>query len=153
MSARASFLSIAQNQMHRVRASCRDGNELDTSGFASLLMRFDHDLDILIERHEKAKKALHRKLPEFAAQHLRNIGLAYADQTGRLDLFQSALLQNRVDFEDELRLDAMFVCFRLAEIIEHVPAADLLSPFVHGSSSAIRKHGGVFHASAQGLKI
>jgi hypothetical protein len=39
-------------------------------------MRFYHDFNILIERHEKAQKALDRKLPELAAQQLGNIGLA-----------------------------------------------------------------------------
>jgi hypothetical protein len=39
-------------------------------------MRFYHDFNILIERHEKAQKALDRKLPELAAQQLGDIGLA-----------------------------------------------------------------------------
>ena len=45
-------------------------------------MRFYHDFNILIERHEKAQKALDGKLPELAAQHLGNIGLAYAEEIG-----------------------------------------------------------------------
>ena len=50
-------------------------------------MRLHDNLDVLIERHEEPEKALNGKLPELAAQHLGNIGLANAKQIGRLDLF------------------------------------------------------------------
>jgi hypothetical protein len=51
-----------------------------------------NDLDILIERDEKAQKAFHRKLAEFASQHLGNIGLLDAKKIGRLGLLQAAML-------------------------------------------------------------
>jgi len=52
-----------------------------------ITVRFYRDFNILIECHEKAQQALHGKLPEFTAQHLGDIGLADAEQIGRLDLF------------------------------------------------------------------
>ena len=52
-----------------------------------ITVRFYHDFNILIEGHEKAQQPLHGKLPELAAQHLGDIGLADAEQIGRLDLF------------------------------------------------------------------
>jgi len=51
-------------------------------------VRLYHDLNILIERHKEAQKALNGKLPELAAQHLRYIGLADSEQIGGLDLFR-----------------------------------------------------------------
>ena len=102
-----------------------------------ITMRFYRDFNILIECHEKAKKALHRKLPELAAQHLRHIGLADAEKIGRLDLFQSALFHERVDLEDKLRLDEVLVRIPHAEILEHVPAAVFMSLFAHGYPNPI----------------
>lgn len=46
-------------------------------------MRSYDDFNILVERHEEAQKALDRKLPEVAAQHLGDIGLFDAEQTRR----------------------------------------------------------------------
>ena len=62
-------------------------------------MRFYHDFNILIERHEEAQKTLDGKLPELAAQQLGDIGLAYAEQISRLDLFQTALFDDGVGLE------------------------------------------------------
>src|ERR1017187_5300905 len=99
------------------------------------VMRLDDDLHILIERHEKAQQALNGKLPELTAQHLGYVGLADAQQIGRLDLFQATLFHERVDLEYKLRLDEMLFRIRRAEILEHVPAADFVSLFAHGSIS------------------
>ena len=62
---------------------------------ASVLVRLDYDLHILIERHEETQEALNGKLPELTAQHLRYIGLADAEQIGGLNLFQAAILHDR----------------------------------------------------------
>ena len=51
-------------------------------------MRFYHDLNVLIERYEKAEQPLDGKLPELAAQHLGDVRLADAQQIGRLDLLK-----------------------------------------------------------------
>src|SRR6266853_6807798 len=64
-----------------------------------ITMRFYQDFDVLIERHEKTQKALDGKLPKLAGQHLGDIGLADAEEIGRLDLFQAALSHERVDLE------------------------------------------------------
>ncbi len=98
-------------------------------------MWLDDDLDILIERHEKARKAFDGKPPELAAQQLGHIGLADAEQTGGIGLFQAALLHERVNLEDELRLDHVLPRIRQAEIPEHVPAADFVLFLAHCSLS------------------
>jgi hypothetical protein len=77
-------------------------------------MRSYHDFNILIEGHKEAQEALNGKLPEFAAEHLGDIGLANAEQIGRLDLFQPAFLHESVDFEDKPRFDHMVVRIRHA---------------------------------------
>jgi hypothetical protein len=98
-------------------------------------MRFYQDFNILIERHKKTEKALHRKLPKLATQHLGDVGLADAEEVGGLDLFQAALSHERVDFENELRLDEVLVRIPQAEILEHVPATAFVSLLAHGSLS------------------
>jgi hypothetical protein len=74
-------------------------------GVVSVTVRLHDNLHILIERHEEAQKALNRKLPELAAQHLRYIGLTHSEQIGSLHLFQAAIFHDGVDLEYELRLD------------------------------------------------
>jgi hypothetical protein len=98
-------------------------------------MRLYQDFNILIECHEKAKKALHGKLPELSAQHLGDIGLADAEQIGRLDLFQAALFHERINLENKLRLNEVLVRIQHSEILEHVPAAAFVPLFAHGSLS------------------
>jgi hypothetical protein len=73
-----------------------------------------HDyLNILIERDEEAHKALNRKLPEFAPQHLGDIGL----------------------FDPE----KMLFGIRHTDILEDIPVPGLVSLLPHGSLSfAIR---------------
>src|ERR1017187_2341265 len=93
------------------------------------------DLNILIERHQKTQKTLHGELAEFPAQHLGHVGLADAQQTGHLDLFQAARLSDRVDFEYELGFDQMLFRIRHAEILEHITASDFVSFSAHRSLS------------------
>jgi hypothetical protein len=99
---------------------------------APVTMRFYRDFNILIERHEKAQKALDGKLPEIAAQYLRYIRLTDSKQIGRLDLFQAALFHKRVDLEDKLRLDEMLLRIRHAEILENISSAGFVSFFANG---------------------
>ena len=54
------------------------------------------DFHVLPQRDEKAQQPLHRKLPEVAMQHFRDIGLLDAEEPRGLDLFQAALLQQRL---------------------------------------------------------
>ena len=46
--------------------------------------------EILVEGYQETQKAFHGKLPELAAQHLRNIGLTDSEQGSGLHLFQAA---------------------------------------------------------------
>jgi hypothetical protein len=98
-------------------------------------MRLDDDLDILIERHQKAQKALNGKLPEFASQHLGNVGLFDAEKVGSLNLLQAAIFHDRVDFENELRLDQVLFGIRHADVFEHIPAPGFVSRLPHCSLS------------------
>jgi hypothetical protein len=47
-------------------------------GILGVTMRFYYDFNVLIECDEEAQKALNRKLPELAAEHHADIGLADA---------------------------------------------------------------------------
>jgi hypothetical protein len=98
-------------------------------------MGFHHDFDVLIERDEEEHQALDRKLPEFAPEHLGDIGLADAEQRGRFDLFQAAPFHERVNLEDKLRLDEVFLCIWQAEILKHVPAPSFVSFLAHTAFS------------------
>ena len=110
-----------------------------------ITMRFYQDFNVLIECHEKAKKALHGKLPELSAQHLGDIGLADAEEIGRLDLFQAPFFHERVDFENKLRLNEVLVRIRQAEILEHVPAAVFVSLLAHRALFGFRVLGNSRH--------
>jgi hypothetical protein len=99
-------------------------------------MRLHDDLDILIERHQKAQKPLNGKLPELPAQHLGDIGLPDAEKLGRFGLFQAALFHERVNLEDELRFDEVLFRIRQAEILEHIPAPGLAPFLAHCSLAA-----------------
>jgi hypothetical protein len=102
-------------------------------------VRLHHDLNILIERHQETQKALNRKLPEFTAQHLGDVGLFDAEKIGSLNLFQAASFHDRFDFKNELRLHQVPFGIRLADVFEHVPASAFVSPLPHSSCSfAIR---------------
>jgi hypothetical protein len=72
-------------------------------------MGLHDDLDVLSQRDEKAQEPLHGKLPEVAMQELGDIGLLHAEKLRGLDLLQAALLQQRVDFADELRLEELLL--------------------------------------------
>src|SRR6266567_1519268 len=91
------------------------------------------DLDIMIERHQEPQQALHRKLPEFAAQHFGNVRLRDAEQLAGLDLFQLPILEDGVDFVDELRLDQMLLGVRQAEVFEDIAAAGFILLLSHYS--------------------
>jgi hypothetical protein len=99
-----------------------------------------HDyLNILIERDEEAHKALNRKLPEFAPQHLGDIGLFDPEKIGSLNLFQAANFHDRVDLENEPRLYQVLFGIRHTDILEDIPVPGLVSLLPHGSLSfAIR---------------
>src|ERR1035437_293763 len=99
----------------------------------SVTMGLHDDLYILIECHQKTQKTLHRELAELPAQHLGYVGLADAQQIGHLDLFQTPLFPDRIDFEHKLRFDQMFFRIRHAEILEHVTASDFVSFAAHRS--------------------
>jgi hypothetical protein len=47
-------------------------------------------ISTLIERDKKSQKALNRKLPEFAAQHLGNLGLFDSEKTGGFNRFHTS---------------------------------------------------------------
>src|SRR3989442_10513079 len=94
-------------------------------------MRLHDDLYVLIQRHEKTQEALHGELPELSAQHLGYVGLADTQQISYLDLFQTPLFHDRVDFEHQLRFDQMFFRIRHAEILEHITASDFVSSLAH----------------------
>jgi hypothetical protein len=89
------------------------------------------DVYVVIEGDEEVQKALDGELAEVAAQQLGDIGLADAEQGGGLDLFEAALFHDRVDLEDQLRLDQVLFGVGQAEIFEHVAASDFVSRFAH----------------------
>ena len=88
--------------------NCRS-EDLQGGGVFSVVVGLYDDVDVLIEGDEEAQKALHGELAEFAAQHFGDIGLADAEQGGGFDLFQAALFHDRIDLEDQLRLDEVFL--------------------------------------------
>jgi hypothetical protein len=94
-----------------------------------VVMRLYHDLDILIERHQEAQKALNGKLPEFSPQHFGNVGLANAKQLCGLNLFETALFQDRIDLEYKLRLNEVLLRIRHADVLEHIAAPEFMSLF------------------------
>jgi hypothetical protein len=79
--------------------STQASEDLQGGAFFLVVGLYD-DLHVLVEGDQEAQKALDGKLAEVAAQHLGDIGLADAEQGGGLDLFEAALLDDRVDFED-----------------------------------------------------
>ena len=66
------------------------------------------------------------KLPEISAQHLRDIGLADAEQASCFGLFQPALLDDLIDLEHEARLCQVLFHIRHAEILKYIPALDFV---------------------------
>lgn len=98
-------------------------------------VRRNHDFNVLIERHEEAQQALNGKLPEVTAQDLGDIGLADAEQPGRVGLFQAAFLHERVDLEHQLGLHVVLLCVRHAEIREHVSVYSCVLSFAHGDNA------------------
>ena len=123
----------------------------------SATVGLDQDLHILIERYQKAQQAFHRELPEIAVQHLRDIGLTYAEQSGGLYLFQPASLQDSVDLEYQFSFDPMLFRIRYADVLKYIPTSDLVSLFAaHGSislanSSASRKRCRISSMSLAGV--
>jgi hypothetical protein len=101
----------------------------------SAAVRLHDDLDILIERHQEAQKALNRELPELAAQHLGNVGLSDGEKSGSLNLFQAAIFHDCVDFENQLRLHQVLFGVRHAEVFEHIPAPGCVYSLSHPSLS------------------
>jgi hypothetical protein len=105
----------------------------------SVPVRLHDDFNILIKRDEEAQKALNRKLPKFATQHLGNVGLLNAKKIASLRLLQPAAFHDRVDFENQLRLHQVLFGVRQANIFEHIPAPVFVYPLPHLSRSfAIR---------------
>jgi hypothetical protein len=120
-------------------------------------VRLHDDLDILIERHQKAQKALNGKLPEIAAQHLGDVGLFDPEKIGSLNLFQAAIFHDCVDFENELRLNQVLCGVRHADVFEDIPAPGFVSQLPHGSftlaiSSATRKRRLIKSISGRGAQ-
>jgi hypothetical protein len=111
-------------------------------------MRFHDNLHILIQRDQEAQQAFDGELAEVAAQHLRDIGLADAEQICRLHLLQSAFLQDRVNLEHELRLNQVLFGIGHAYILEHVAAASR-----HGFIIVISLYGGNLCRSLSTLRI
>jgi hypothetical protein len=54
------------------------------------------------------------------------------EKNGSLNLFQAAILHDRVDFENELRLGQVLFGIRQANVFEHIPAPGLVSRLPHG---------------------
>jgi hypothetical protein len=49
------------------------------------------------------------------------------EQFGRFGLFQAVALQDRVDLEDQLRLDEVFLGVRHTDVLEDIPPANFVS--------------------------
>src|ERR1700683_1643377 len=92
----------------------------------------DHDLNVLIERHKKTQKTLYGKLAELASEHLGDVRLANAKQIGGFHLFQAALFHDGVNLEHQLSFDKMLICISHPDILEHIPATDLICLPAHG---------------------
>jgi hypothetical protein len=108
-------------------------------GAASATVRPYDDFHILIQGHEETKKTLDGKLTEFAAQHLRYIGLANAKQLGGVHLFHAARFHDRIDLEHQLRLYQVLFGIRHANVLEYIAASSFVSLVAHSFSSlAIR---------------
>src|SRR5580704_958105 len=95
-------------------------------------VRLYDDLHVLIQRHEKTQKTLHGKLTELASEHLGYIGLANAKQVSGFHLFQAALFHDGVNLEHQLSFDKMLICISHPDVLEHIPAADLIRLPAHG---------------------
>jgi hypothetical protein len=104
---------------------------VQSGGLAPPAVRLDDDLHVLIQRDKESQKAFHGKLAELSAQHFRNIGLFDTQEITSLGLFETALFDDRVNFEDELGFDQMFLGIRNPEILEYVPATCLVSLLTH----------------------
>jgi hypothetical protein len=71
--------------------------DMQGCGVVCSAVRLDNNLDILIECHQKAQQTFDRKLPEFAAEHLGDIGLFDAQQLGSFRLREATLLHDAVN--------------------------------------------------------
>jgi hypothetical protein len=131
--------AATDNQTPAANHLASGSRHIQSRSIVSIPVWLHDDLHILIERNEESHKALNRKLPEFATQHLGDVGLFDPEKIGSLHLFQAAILHDRVDFENELRLYQVLFGIRQANILEYIPAPSLVSPLPHGSLSfAIR---------------
>jgi hypothetical protein len=77
------------------------------------------------------ESAASARRPELAAQHRRNILLFDTEQLGSLSLFKAAAFHYAVNLEHKLSFDQMLFRIRNAEILEHVPASNLVSLLAH----------------------
>ena len=105
--------------------------DLQGGGVFSVVVGLYDDVHVLIEGDEETQKALHGELAEVAAQHLRDIGLADAEEGSGLDLFQAALFHDRIDLEDQLCLDQVLFGVGQAEVFKYVAAAEFVILLAH----------------------
>jgi hypothetical protein len=125
-------------------------------GVVSPTVWLDDNLHVVIEPNEKTQQALDGKLPELPTQHLRDIRLLDTEQLGGLSLFKSAAFHYAVNLEHKLSLDQMLFRMRNAEILEYVPASNLVSLFAHdflplAIFSALRKRCSISSISRRGV--
>jgi hypothetical protein len=121
----------------RWRAGTRtDGlGNMKSGGHGAWTVRLDRDLHVVVERNQEAKKALDGELAEFAAEHFGDVRLLDAEERGGLRLFEAAVLEDGVDFVDQLGFDEVLLGFWKTEVFEDVAAAHFVSLPLHDSLS------------------
>src|SRR6266851_3127798 len=67
-----------------------------------------------------------------APQHLGNVGLLDSQEISSCSLLETTILHDRVNFEDELRLDQMLFGIRNSEVLEYVSTSHLVRLLAHG---------------------
>src|SRR5262245_24570791 len=104
---------------------------MQSRGVVSSTMGLHDNLYILVECYQETHEALHGELAEFPAQHLGHVWLTDAEQICHLDLFQTPLFPDRINFKYKLCFHQMLFRIRHADVLEHVPASDFISSPAH----------------------
>lgn len=99
----------------------REWSDGDRFRFRGAALRANDDVDFAAEGGEKAHEPFDGEIPEPAAQHARDVGLANAHDLRGLGLTQLSLENDVVNATDQARLEQMGFRFGVAEIGKNIP--------------------------------